>query len=244
MEQEIAKPLELVGAYNVRDLGVYENKEHQKLKEHQFLRADSLHQLTEKDQEVLLSYGVKAVIDLRSQREREQAPCVWENSAQVDYYSVPMLDEMNSNGFQGEMPESMGKLYIELLENGKGEYAKIFQTMCKYKDRCVVFNCTAGKDRTGVIAMLLLSLAGVDAEVIAQDYSVSEKYMEPIFKQQKEQMQKYGVEIPEYILKSPEEEMKKTLDYLYENYGTVENYLNKIGLTQDEICVLKEKMCA
>lgn len=243
-EQKISKPLELMGAYNVRDLGVYENKEHQKLKEHQFLRADSLHQLTEKDREALISYGVKAVIDLRSQREKEQAPCVWENSEQVDYYSVPMLDEMNSNGFQGEMPESMAELYIELLENGKEEYAEIFRTMCKYEEECVIFNCTAGKDRTGVTAMILLGLAEVEPDVIAQDYSVSAKYMKPVFKHQKEQMRKFGVEIPDYMLESRKEEMEATLDYLYEKYGTVENYLNEIGLTEEEIRVLKEKMCA
>lgn len=243
MIQETSKPLELMGAYNVRDLGVYVNESNQKLKEHQFLRADSLHQLTEKDREMLISYGVKAVIDLRSQREKKQAPCVWENSEQVDYYSVPMLDEMNSNGFQGEMPHSMAELYIKLLENGKEEYAEIFRTMCKYEDGCVIFNCTAGKDRTGVTAMLLLALAKVEPGVITQDYSVSAVYMEPVFKRQKEQMREFGMEIPEYMLESQKEQMEITLNYLYENYGTVESYLEDIGLTEEEIRVLKEKLC-
>ncbi len=243
MLQETAKPLKLAGAYNVRDLGVYENKKHHKLKEHQFLRADSLNGLTREDQEALLSYGVKAVIDLRSEQECKQAPCVWENSDRVDYYTVSMLDEINSNGLQGEMPESMGGLYIDLLENGKKSYARIFRTMAKYDGDCVIFNCTAGKDRTGVTAMLLLDLADVEPEVIVKDYSVNEQYMKPVFDKQKEQMKQYGINVPEYVLESKAEEMEKTLEYLRKNYGTAEDYLSKIGLTKQEIDALKRKLC-
>ena len=242
-EEMAAKPLELIGAYNVRDLGVYENEEHQKLKEHQFLRADSMHKLTEEDQEQLLSYGVKVVVDLRGEEEKAQAPSVWENSELVDYYSVPLLDEMNSSGFQGKMPESLSELYIQLLKGSKKEYAEIFRIMCRYEKECIIFNCTAGKDRTGVLAMLLLGLAGVGYDVIAMDYSVTERYMEPVFKYQKEQMRKYGIEVPDFLLESKAGEIKTAMDYLQENYGTVENYLQNIGLTEEEILILKNKLC-
>ncbi len=238
-----AKPLGLAGAYNVRDLGVYENKQHRKLREHQFLRADSLHELTEEDRRSLITYGARAVIDLRSRQEKMQAPCVWEKSHQVDYYSVPMLDEMNSKGFQGEMPKSMSELYIGLLEKSKAAYAEVFRIMCRYERECVIFNCTAGKDRTGVTAMLLLGLAEVEPDVIVRDYSVSRKYMEPVFRRQKEQMKKVGIEIPEELLDSREEEMETALNYLFEKYGTIKHYVQNIGLTEKEITVLKCKLC-
>lgn len=244
VQQEIAKPLNLKGAHNVRDLGTYENKSHQPLRRHQFLRADSLHQLDEKDKETLLSYGVKAVIDLRSRMEREKAPCALEQDEKVDYYNIPMLDEMNSSGFQGKMPESMGALYVQLLEHSKREYAHIFHTMCRYPEGCVLFNCTAGKDRTGVTAMLLLKLAGVEDDIIVKDYSVSEQYMKEVFDRQREQMKQYGAEIPEYMLKSPQEEMQKTLAFFQQKYGTAEQYFTNIGMTEDEIGILKRKLCA
>lgn len=58
-----------------------------------------------------------------------------------------------------------------------------------------------------------------------------------------EQMREFGMEIPEYMLESQKEQMEITLNYLYENYGTVESYLEDIGLAEEEIRVLKEKLC-
>lgn len=239
----VSRPLALDGAHNVRDLGEYKNQEREELKTHQFLRADSLHNLSPSDQEKLEAYGVKAVIDLRSRQEREKAPCVWEHSGQVAYYSVPMLDEMNSSGFQGMLPERMSKLYMELLENSQKEFAQIFKIMCRYERECVVFHCTAGKDRTGVTAMLLLNLAGVESQVIAADYAASEHYMRETFRQQKEQMKSYGIEIPEYMLESKPREMERTLEFLVSEYGSAGGYLEKIGLTREEIGKLKGKLC-
>lgn len=128
---------------------------------HQFLRCDSLHKLTDADRNMLEEYGVAAVVDLRSSREVEQAPYVWKNSDSVAYYSVALLDQMNSSGFQGEFPKSMSELYIRLLEGNKKEFAEIFHIMSRYPEKCVAFNCTAGKDRTRVTAMLLLGLADI-----------------------------------------------------------------------------------
>ncbi len=92
--------------------------------------------------------------------------------------------------------------------------------------------------------MLLLKLAGVEDDIIVKDYSVSEQYMKEVFDRQREQMKQYGVEIPEYMLKSPQEEMQKTLAFFQQKYGTAEQYFTNIGMTEDEIGILKRKLCA
>lgn len=93
------------------------------------MRADSLHQLDEKDKETLLSYGVKAVIDLRSRMEREKAPCALEQDEKVDYYNIPMLDEMNSSGFQGKCRRAW-EHYMFSYWNIPSESMRIFSTPC------------------------------------------------------------------------------------------------------------------
>lgn len=239
---KVSNPLDLSGAHNVRDLGTYVNAEGKKLREHQFLRGDSLDSLTNEDRKRLMNYGVKAVIDLRSSQEKEQAPCVWEGSGEVDYYSIPLLDEMNSSAFQSKFPGSMSELYIKLLENNKAEFAQALRIMSGYKEDCVIFNCTAGKDRTGVTAMLLLILAGVDHEVIIADYSASEANMKETFQRQKEQMLQRGIEVPECAFQSRPEQMAETLKALDSKYGTADAYINTLGLKSEEISCLKQKL--
>lgn len=154
----------------------------------------------------------------------------------------PLLDQINSNGFKGEFPKSMSELYIGLLENNKAEFLQIFRIMSRYPKRCVAFHCIAGKDRTGVTAMLLLHLAGVDEETIARDYAASQQYMGKVFIHQKEQMGLFQTEIPKYVLDSDPKEMKKILNFLEETYQSAENYLMLLGLSRDEIQILKEKL--
>lgn len=239
---KVSRPLKLSGAHNVRDIGVYKNTEGKKLKEHQFLRGDSLNALTAEDQKILLEYGVKAIIDLRSKQEKEHAPCVWEDSREVDYYSVPLLDEMNSSSFRSQFPDTMSGLYIKLLENNKAELSRALKIMGGYKDGCVIFNCTAGKDRTGITAMLLLLLAGVDEDVIAADYGASEVNMKESFRQKKEQMQKQGIEVPDYVFQSDPKEMLLTLDFLKTKNGEPESYIKTLDLKPENIVCLKQKL--
>lgn len=239
---KVPTPLDLEGAHNVRDLGTYVNAEGKRLREHQFLRGDSLAGLTSEDQRKLMAYGVKAVIDFRSSQEKNQAPCVWEGSKEVDYYSIPLLDEMNSSSFQSRIPDSMSELYIKLLENNKAEFAQALRIMSGYKEDCVIFNCTAGKDRTGIMAMLLLLMAGVDHEVIIADYAESESNMKDAFQSQKEQLLDIGIEVPEFAFQSKPDQMAATLDALTSKYGRADAYLSTLGLKAEEISCLKHKL--
>lgn len=233
-------PLTLEGAFNVRDLGVYTNTKNVQLKEHQLLRADGS-KLSEKDCKTLLEYGLEAVIDLRSDVEKEREASVWEKSNLVDYYHVSLLDQSNSSMMKGTFPKSMAELYQGLLENNKEEFKTILKIISQYKDGCVLFHCTAGKDRTGVLAMLLLGLVEVEERVIVEDYAVTEKYMEPVFKRQKEQLKQMGIEIPAYVLESKAKDMEQTIQFLNQRYGGIVPYLNTMEIPET-LTVIKNKM--
>lgn len=241
--QNISRPLSLIGAKNVRELGGYFTVDGKVTKGHVFLRADALNNLTREDCEVLYGYGVRCVIDLRSQDEVMREPDKMPGSYQdVEYLHVPIQDHVRANRYSEEFPPSMWQLYRWLLEDSKESFYRIFRTMAGYEDSCVMFHCSGGKDRTGTIAMLLLKLAGVDDETIIGDYAATEEYMKDIFPRQIADLNARGLIVPRYVMESPPENMELTLQYLYENYQNIEEYFKSIGLTDTEIEKLRKKL--
>lgn len=231
---EAAKPLNLENAYNVRDLGCYSSREGKKLREGRFLRADSLGSLNEEDWKKLKRYGVVSIVDLRSSMERDRQPFAVEKSEGIAYHSIPLFDNIQSNDGTQQVPKSLYELYCSLLDNSQQQIAEVLRTFLEYEDGCCLFNCTAGKDRTGIIAMLLLGLAGVDEDYIIADYSASAENMKSVFAGQIKAMEQAGYGAMIYLLRSEPEEMRRTLDYVEEQYGGIREYLKKL-LTKEEM---------
>lgn len=165
--------LPLDGATNVRELGGYPTISGGQTKFHRFLRSDDLGRLTEYDKRFLYNYGVRAVIDLRDASEAEAMPdCTI--GPDVVYVNIPLLDfnaaEVSEleRKFSAES-FSMEPIYQRILENFEG-IRQCFRFIADAPKGCVLFHCAVGKDRTGVLAMLLLSLAGVDKWDIVANY--------------------------------------------------------------------------
>lgn len=169
--------LPLTGADNVRDLGGYPVGLRQ-TKWHAFLRAGKLENVTDEDCEFLHRYGVRMVIDLRSKTEVEAAPdrvCTENDIAYIhtelgsedlaDPAKITMLEKKCKDGtFNAE------DFYLPMLENTQA-LRTVFRTIAQAPDdACILIHCSAGKDRTGVISMLLLMLAGVSREDCVADY--------------------------------------------------------------------------
>ena len=218
----VSKPLPLEGAKNVRDLGGYPAAGGFTAGG-AFLRGDGLHSLTPRDIRALEDYGVRLVIDLRSQMEAERQPDPFTGSGLIKRVHVPMLDRMNSNNFEGPLPSCLFEIYSGLLDESARDIGRVMVLMAGERQGACLFHCTAGKDRTGVLAMLLLDLAGVSGESILADYSMSEVYMEEIFSPQREMMRR--LHLPDFLLRSPADQMARTLEFLRENYTGARKYL-------------------
>lgn len=232
--------LPLTNAPNTRDLGGYtchNGTTHWGT----FLRSSSISSLSNDDIDILSTYGVTDLIDLRSAAEQDAQPYSETLMRQFTCHKVSMLDEMNSSGFQGSIPSSMGELYITLLKTNGKDFANIFSIFAQAKG-CSLFHCTAGKDRTGVTAMLLLNLLGVsDLDIIA-DYSVTEIYMHDVFALQLKTIEgKVKKDIPDYLFESKVESMQKALSYLKENFGSAEQYLLQNGAILEDLQTVQNK---
>lgn len=225
-----SKALPLAGARNVRDLGGYPFVDEQgnsgETAARVFLRSGALTRLRRRDFDYLAAYGLRRVIDVRSNFELKIWPDPFAKRPYpgIDYIHIPMMDQLNSNGFQGLLPESMFAVYRDLLDEG----ADGFRRACQAFDApgCSLFHCRVGKDRTGVIAMLLLEAAGVPDDCIIADYAATERYMGRFL-----HAQRIGVSllvrkrVPRCLFEAQPVEMERTLAYLREHYGNARRYL-------------------
>lgn len=241
-DRYVSQPLALEGAYNVRDLGNYRTEGGACTRAGMFLRGDGLHSLTRKDKEYLYRYGVRCIIDMRAPIELERQPCCITEQDAIAYYNVPLLDNIHSGSFEDEFPKSLGELYIGLLSSSRDHISRVLKIIAGYPEVCVLFNCTAGKDRTGIIAMLLLKLAGVaDKDVIA-DYAASGDNIRAVLYEQKAALETGGRVLEDYLFESCPDDMAMALTYLETACGSARNYMQTLGLTGKEIETVQRKL--
>ena len=224
-------PLEM--AHNVRELGGYPVQGGGQTAYHRFLRADDLSTLTDNDIAFLRAYGVSMVIDLRSDDEAQKAPDRLDGAEGIAYVRIPFLGRDLSDTVQASEADialGLGTLYAGMLEN-KAVVKEIFEAIEKAPEGCVLFHCTAGKDRTGVLAMLLMSLAGADKQDCITSYEQS--YINLSRKAGFEQMiQAAALAKYEALMYSLPETMASCYDQMIQKYGSAADYLRGCGLSE------------
>lgn len=233
--------LPIEGACNVRDIGNFETTDGHFTKEGVFYRSDSTARFTGKDVEFFTKRNLSLVIDLRSAEEVRLAPSAFYGVDGVRYENIQVIDGIHSNFTRASAPATMGELYIHFLEAAKPAFANVFRLFAK-NHGAALYHCTAGKDRTGVITMLLLSLAGLSDEDIIEDYAATEIFSAHIIASQKAQLAAMGLDVPEFMLHADAENMRETIQYLHEKYESAENYLKSCKVSPEEIAAVKKKL--
>jgi protein-tyrosine phosphatase len=152
------------------------------------------------------------------------------------------LDGINSETGGPIQTHSLPEMYKSLLTDSGAQIGRIFRIMAEAGDRGLVFHCTAGKDRTGVVAALLLNLCGVADQDIIADYALTYDLMQPFFDVMRERVQEAGFTIPEDLLRSDAVFMREFLDFLKGTYGGAEPYLLIQGLSSRELRDLKARL--
>ncbi|MFV0401665.1 MAG: tyrosine-protein phosphatase [Oscillospiraceae bacterium] len=228
MQQERCIRLTVEGVNNVRDIGGYPDREGNPVATGRFLRCAELHNITPTGKDTLRALGVDCLIDLRSTSEAKRHPDS-ELGLDAEAHHIPMLDHFQSNLTSGDLrfPATMLEMYIDLLADSGEQFRKEFALFAR-GFHTVIFHCTAGKDRTGITAMLLLGLVGVSEEDIAYDYGCTTGQLDfgPVAKMPG---------IPRFLFESEPQTMMDTMDWLRRQYGSQEGYLRGIGVTEEEL---------
>jgi len=236
--------IELESARNVRDLGGYPCVQGG-VTSAVFLRGDSTRLLSENDKIRLIGLGLSHVIDLRRTSEIEKVPSAFGGDERVAYTQLPFFPEDSERQLgKLEADFSMGKLYIAMVQNFGESLKAIFSKLAADWQGRMLFHCTAGKDRTGVVAALLLYLVGVSPEIIVQDYVLTAE----LLVDRMDELRSVSIDpripapIADEMLGVRAENMQLFLDFLKDSYGGAQAYLLSIGMQQAEIDSLKEKM--
>lgn len=224
---------------NTRELGGYETQAGTYSKSHKYIRASSPSNASKHDIELLKDYGVKVVVDLRSDFEKEKAPHAFYHDQDVEYYEVNLFHSDKATVVPEEVKtyKDLGGVYIYMLESSKKQFKELFEIFLKYPYDCILFHCSAGKDRTGVTAALLLDLIGCHEYDIVKDYSESYENNKEINQGLLEMMN--NEEAKQYLKSSPRYIME-FLSYLRDHYGSAKEYLIDIGLTYEQVDQLIE----
>lgn len=221
--------LPIEGAANVRDIGGYIGKDGKVGNFCKFIRANTLQFLTRKDNDYLKEFGVTDILDLRSEDIITLQPDGIEKDY-FKYHNVPLLTEKFNENLALERENfDMGVGYKLLLEN-KPAIKEIFEILAKAEGACL-FHCTAGKDRTGLVAMLILGLSGVSRKDIVANYEVTFTYI-PVIVGEVQNL-KLAYSLPEYI--------NTAIDYIEENNGTYEEYLLSCGISKEVLDKVRSK---
>jgi protein-tyrosine phosphatase len=230
----MTRHLELEEAVNVRDMGGVRVRSGP-LAAGVLVRSASLSQLTDEGWAALYDHGVRTVVDLRAESEVERAPVRPEYG--IEYRHVPILDVVPGAGDEVDhaLPD-WHAAYPLIVDRFRSGFAAAIAAIADAAPGGVAVHCRVGRDRTGIVVALLLSLAGASREEILEDYALSAELLAATFE--------------EWIAGAPDERTRgrlewesaapsdlilSALDHLDERYGGVEPYLAGAGVDVDRV---------
>ncbi|MBR0479066.1 MAG: tyrosine-protein phosphatase [Solobacterium sp.] len=250
--------IQLEGARNVRDLGNTKNRYGEVIRTGILLRADALHSLTPEDIRRLQDdYHLRTIIDMRTSREIAEKPDrIIEGT---EYRNIRIFEEARTGvtrEHRASGPERfrhmppMTDIYREIVT---GDYTVqqmrlVLQCAMQENSGTVIFHCTAGKDRTGLAAMFLLTLLDVDYDTIKEDYMMTNttaiedagKFADAVYEQLHDQ------QIADHIRTAfiaKEEYLDTALRCIEDQCGTLDRYIEeRLGISAEEKEAFRRRM--
>ena len=237
--------IELERAFNFRDLGGYPTADGHMTKWQTLYRADGIHRISEADVARLQPLGLKTVIDLRTPDEIEQHGRFPLEAYAVDYHHLPVLDVVwTPDEIQsfGDSPTFLVDRYREMLVIGEGALGMSLRLLAEIETYPAVFHCAAGKDRTGIVAALVLALVGVPDEVIAEDYALSREGVARMIEWAIENMPEARERMksaPAAMMGAEPESILALLEHIRAEHGSMEAYVGTLGVDDAHIARLR-----
>ncbi|MBE5940721.1 MAG: tyrosine-protein phosphatase [Lachnospiraceae bacterium] len=216
---------------NTRDLGGYRTKKGTQTKKEVILRSDVQNYPCEEDYDYLKNRGITTIIDMRGAKDVERKPSGFAGNEGFAYYNF-QIDEGSG------VPESMKavpKSYLSIAS--ANAMPDVFRCIANAKSG-VMFNCTAGKDRTGVVSAILLLHAGVSDKDIIDDYVFTKEYG----KERLELVHKNFPDIDMNIITPCKMFMEEFLRLFRAEYSDTHTYFRSLGLNESEIKALYDKL--
>lgn len=229
------------GCLNARDVGGYVTADGNVTRWGEVIRSDSPSLLTPAGQEALEAYGIRTAIDLRFPHELEASPNPFSDPAHaITYVHISLIDPEA----QAVPGETMAQEYCRWIDHFAPTIGRIITAVARAEEGGVLIHCAGGRDRTGVTAALLLSIAGVPPETVANDYALSSEYLRPRdeaflvngpgTREEREALVTKGL--------TRAEVMHEVLEHLERQHGGVESYLLAAGVSAEDLARIRERL--
>lgn len=251
----------LQGTYNARSLPTRTMHSELSTDGGLIVRSDALSGLSPAGVQGLTDLGIGAIIDLRTESERGRAPDVLSHDGAIRFVPLPVLggamDELvrqllPANGQHAldtdqierivEQVPTLAELYVAILESSARQFAELARVIVEIADSPrpgVLFHCTAGKDRTGLAAALLLQIGDVAREQIVADYVLTQSRLATgLAPKLTALITSLGVPLTPALAtlatESPASAIEAALDWIAREHGDAEGYMLSGGLTSAE----------
>ena len=227
---------------NTRDLGNLKTKKGNKTKIKRFIRSDNLvynHDSIYTIIDLMDNYNLKHVIDLRSPLEIEKDKSSASKIKGITYNNISLVNFIPlGNGIPSEYEyKELYQWYIDILEKSKNEIKQIIECIYHNNKGATLFNCTMGKDRTSIIAMILLLIARVDKRTIAKDHFISEQNVISIYAPYLHSMN----DNQKVFTKVKYDDIIQTINYIENKYIDIDNYLISCNIDKKVIISIRRR---
>ena len=221
-----------------------------------FLRTAVPADLPASDVEFLIKYGLTTVVDFRGDNELERSPSTLAEVDAIRYIRRPTFNAQVAfaarNAYANPKKPAMdafvrwGEKYVEMIDDCR-EWVRDALTALAESDGCTLYNCTTGKDRTGIISAMLLGLVGCADEDIIADYCVSEVHLQEVYRPMlmaynQRFTEERAAEINSPFFKTEPMSMAQLLLHLADKYGGVTAYVRACGVGEDAIAKICSKL--
>jgi protein-tyrosine phosphatase len=248
MDAALRRFVELDGVFNFRDLGGYRTTDGRTVRWRRLYRADGLGRLTPEDVEAIRPLGLRTVLDLRSQRELDERGRFPVEDHPVTFHHLSVLDQTwdQEQAHREALPahEFLHRAYTAMLVDGRERFARAFELLAEPGALPAVFHCAAGKDRTGLLAMLVLGSLGVRRDDIVEDYALTEASMSRFLDTMRtdpERAAAIDAAPPAFFAADPVA-ISRVLDDLEREHGSVREAVLSMGVADDVLAVLRHDL--
>ena len=248
MPERTAAPIDervvtLDGSLNTRDLGGLPLARGGRTRFGVMLRSDAVLSLALLDAERLEQVGLTTVIDLRGADERERAVSAFVGRDGVDVHDVEIWQAIHDAGATPSDPWDLTAHYLAALDHAAGAFARATRILVSAPG-AALFHCTAGKDRTGLLAALLLEAVGVPRAVVIDDYVLTHDRIDPLRERLLVDAESRGIARADFarLLGATPALLQPALDHLDARYGGARAYLRAAGVEAGTLRRLEERL--
>lgn len=231
---EYVKRLKFTHILNCRDLGGYQTP-YGITKFGRFVRAGIVEIPDDSEVKALEDYGINTVIDLRGDFETADMSPRLDRIKGADVLNISLY-EANVANAQGNS-EILGGIYKMIVDENRGSIRKVLEAIADAKDGTLMYHCFFGKDRTGILTLLLLTIAGADEDDIVVDYQVTYTYIEKYVEDHADTLWSKNREM-HY---SKAETLQGLIKHMNEKYGSVYDYILSTGINEEKINRIRAK---